>query len=65
MSQRTFLLVTSVIFALVAVGHLLRLTMGWPVVIGTWAAPGWISWIACLVAGALSYSGVRLRSSRP
>jgi hypothetical protein len=32
--QRTFNVVASVIFALVALLHLLRIYMGWPIVIG-------------------------------
>jgi hypothetical protein len=37
--QRTFNVVASVIFALVALLHLLRIYMGWPIVIGSWTAP--------------------------
>ena len=65
MGQRTFNLVTGMIFAIIVVVHILRLYMGWPVVIGTWTAPIWLSWIGCIVGGALSYSGFRLYSNRP
>jgi hypothetical protein len=64
MDQRTFNLVSGIVFTIVAVVHLLRLFMGWPVVVGTWAAPTWLSWLGLLVAGALSYSGLRLYSCR-
>ncbi len=65
MGQRTYNLVTGIIFAIIVVVHILRLYMGWPVVIGTWTAPTWLSWIGCVVGGALSYSGLRLHSNRP
>jgi hypothetical protein len=64
MDQRAFNLVCGIVFAIVAVVHMLRLFLGWPVVIGTWAAPTWLSWLGCLVAGTLSYSGLRLYSAR-
>jgi hypothetical protein len=58
--QRTFNVVASVIFALVALLHLLRIYMGWPIVIGSWTAPMWVSWIGLVVAGGLSYFGLSL-----
>jgi hypothetical protein len=60
MDQRTFNVVASVIFMLVALLHLLRIYMGWPVVIGSWTVPMWVSWIALVVAGSLSYFGLSL-----
>ena len=51
MGQKTFSVVAGVIFALVALLHLLRIYMGWPVVIGSWTAPMWVSWIGLVVAG--------------
>ena len=66
MDQRTFALVAGAIFALVALLHFLRIFMGWPVLIGSWTVPMWVSWIAFVAAGALSYFGSRLtaRNSR-
>ena len=60
MDQKTFSVVAGVIFALVTLLHVLRIYMGWPVVIGSWAAPMWVSWIGLIVAGGLSYFGLRL-----
>ena len=65
MNQRAFNLAGGIIFAIVAVAHLLRLYMNWPVVIETWSAPTWISWAGCVVGGMLAYSGLRLYSTRP
>ena len=58
MDQKTFSIVAGVIFAVVALLHLLRLYMDWPVVIGDWSAPMWVSWIALVVAGILAIWGL-------
>src|SRR5204863_7999351 len=41
MNQGALLLVTSSIFALIALLHALRLLYGWSVTIGEWAVPVW------------------------
>jgi hypothetical protein len=43
----------------------LRIYMGWPIVIGSWTAPMWVSWIALVVAGGLSYFGLSLARQAP
>ncbi len=58
MNRGTFCIVAAVIFAIVALLHLLRVYMGWPVVIGDWSAPMWVSWIALVVAGVLAIWGL-------
>jgi hypothetical protein len=60
MNLKTFTLLASVIFAMVAIAHLLRVFMGWPIVIDNWTVPMWLSWIALVVAGGLSYFGFSL-----
>ncbi len=60
MTEKPFATVAAVIFALVALLHLLRLVMGWPVIIDTWTVPMWVSWVGLVVAGGLSYYGARL-----
>ena len=57
--QKNYLLVTAVIFLIIAVLHLLRIVLGWHAEIGGWTVPMWLSWIAVLVAGFLSYSGFK------
>ena len=57
MDQKTFTLFAGVIFAIVALLHLLRIYMGWPVVVGDWTVPMWVSWIALVVVSSLSYFG--------
>jgi hypothetical protein len=60
MNSKTFALVAGVIFALVALLHLLRIVLGWPAVIGGWAVPMWLSWVALVVSAALAYFGLKL-----
>jgi hypothetical protein len=62
MDQRTFVLIAGVIFAIVALVHLLRIVMGWPIVIDNWTVPMWVSWIALVIATGLSYLGLSLVS---
>jgi hypothetical protein len=54
MSRRAYLLVTAIIFSLVALLHLARIVFGWSAVIGGWSVPMWLSWIALIVTGALA-----------
>ena len=60
MSQKTFSLVAGLIFLVVAVGHALRLGLGWHVTVGGWTVPMWVSWVAFVAAGFLAYKGLRL-----
>jgi hypothetical protein len=62
MDQKTFILIAGVIFAIVALAHLLRILMGWPIEIDNWTVPMWLSWIALVIAGGLSYFGLSLIS---
>ncbi len=64
MSQRTFSLVASLVFLLVAVMHVLRLALGWHVTFGGWTVPMWVSWIALAITGFLAYEGLRLSRRR-
>jgi len=60
MDTKTFSLVAGVIFAVVALFHLVRIFMEWTVIIGDWSIPMWVSWIALVVAGGLALLGLRL-----
>lgn len=59
MSDRTYFAITAAIFAVVSVVHLARLAMHFPLVIGGWEAPMWISIPGALVPGWLSWWGLR------
>ena len=52
--MRAYIPVTGVVFAIVALVHLLRLLLDWPAEVAGLAVPLWVSWIAFLVAGALA-----------
>ena len=60
MKQRGFNKLTGVIFAVIAVLHLLRVIYSWDAQIGTFAIPIWLSWIALVVSGFLSYTAFNL-----
>ena len=59
MDTKTYAQVTAVIFAIVALAHLARILAGWEVSIGGWDAPMWVSWLAVVVAGFLSWAGCK------
>jgi len=59
MDQRTYNIVTAVLFLIIAVLHLIRIVFGWPAQIGGLAIPIWASWLALIVTGALAYFGFR------
>ena len=60
MNKRTYFLISSLVFAIVAIVHLLRIINQFEVVIGTWSAPMAASWIGLIAAGILSYCGFTL-----
>ena len=64
MNDKLFHRIAGIIFALIALLQAVRIYMGWTVVIGGWSAPMWISWIAIVVAGSLSYFALTLKSHK-
>lgn len=64
MTVRMYAITSSIIFCLVGVLQLLRLVMQWAVVIGGWHLPMWVSIVAVLVAGFLSFAGFRLAKAQ-
>lgn len=59
MKDRTFFLLTGFIFGAVALTHLLRVLFAWPLVIGSWSVPMWVSWLATIVAAVLCLGAFR------
>ena len=47
-------LAASIIFGIGTIAHAIRLIYGSPLVIGSWRAPMWLSFLAVLLAGYLS-----------
>ncbi|HWF64249.1 MAG TPA: hypothetical protein VN685_06535 [Rhizomicrobium sp.] len=60
MDRKNYLTLASAIFALVALAHLVRALLNWPISIDGWIVPVWLSWLAFVVAGALSWFGWNL-----
>ena len=58
--MQAYIQITGVIFAVVALAHVVRLMLDWPAQVGGWVVPIWISWVAILVAGALCVWALRL-----
>ena len=64
MNDKSFHLIAGAIFALVALGHILRIYFGWPAVIGGWSAPMWLSWLAAFVAASLTFFAFSQKAQR-
>jgi hypothetical protein len=65
MTHKTFTLVASVIFLLIALGHLSRLIFKWSALLGGWALPFWVNGVALLVFAYLAYQGFQLAKKSP
>ncbi len=63
MRVKPYLAATAVIFSLVALAHLLRILLGWSVVIAGWPVPVWPSWLALVVLVVLVIYAARLLRS--
>jgi len=61
MNQKTFSIITLVIFSLIALLHILRLVYGWSAVIAGWEVPMWMSGPAVVFFVYLAYNAFRLR----
>jgi hypothetical protein len=62
MSQKTFSFTAGVVFLLVAILHVLRIALGWHVIVNVWTIPMWVSWIGVFIAGFLAFTGFTLAS---
>jgi len=60
MNKHTYFLISGLVFAIVAVAHLLRIINRLPVDVGTWGIPMALSVVGFFVAGILSYCGFSL-----
>ena len=54
MTNNSFRKTAGTVFAVVAVVHALRVVNGWEVMIGGWAMPMWLSWLAVVLIGWLA-----------
>jgi len=60
MKTKTYLLISAVIFAVVCLGHLLRVIFNWPLVIDTYEVPMAVSWMGAVISGGLLVWAVTL-----
>jgi hypothetical protein len=60
MTEKTFSTLAAAIFGVVAVLHLVRILIGWSIVVDGWTVPMWVSWVGLILTGALSYYGGKL-----
>jgi hypothetical protein len=65
MTHKTFSLVASVIFLVIALGHLSRLVFKWSLLLAGWAVPFWVNGVALLVFAYLAFRGFRLAKKSP
>jgi hypothetical protein len=63
--MRAYLMVTRILFGLIALFHLTRMLTHGSAVIGGWAAPLWVSGLGFVVAGGLSVWGAQLSRRLP
>jgi len=63
MDRKTFCMLAGIIFTLVALFHLVRIYMDWPVMIADWSVPKWLSWVGPIVAGGLALFGFRFTAN--
>lgn len=64
MSSKTFSILASIVFLLVAVVHVLRLVFRWEVIVVGWQVPLWISAVAFVIAAFMAYEGFRISKHR-
>jgi len=64
-NARTYVVISAVIFGLVAVIHLLRAVNGWTFEVGPVSVPVGASWVGFVVTGSLCVWAIRLVRSRP
>ena len=58
--MRSYVIASAVFLDLVATAHLVRVLMGWPLVIAGVDVPVWPSAVAAVAVGALAVWGMRL-----
>ena len=55
MEKNTILTLATVIFAAVAILHLLRYILGWDLALNSYAFPEWVSILSVIITASLAY----------
>ena len=64
MNARVYLVVSGVVFGIVAILHLVRVMNSWAFQLGPWSIPMWVSWLGTFGPAVLCLWALRL-ASRP
>jgi len=59
MNSRNYFFLTSILFGIIFLVHLLRIFSDWSAQIENFAVPMWFSYVALVVMGYLSYESFR------
>ncbi len=65
MAEKTFSLIAGIVFLLIALGHLVRVVFGIPVVVQNIPVPMWASAAAVVFTGFLAYEGIHFARKMP
>lgn len=57
--MRTYLRVSTIVFGVLATVQLIRLILGWPVVVAGFSVPVWFSGVAVVIVGSMAVWGTR------
>ena len=57
MKITSYIMASAIVFTIVGLVHLLRAIQGWPVELGTWIVPVWLSGVAFVLSGGLATWG--------
>lgn len=60
MKEKTYFIVSAIVFAALAVLHIIKLAYGWTMQLGNVVVPVWASWVCLAITGYLSYAALRL-----
>jgi hypothetical protein len=63
-SERMLLKIVGTVFLVVAVGHLLRVTLGLDLILGDFEIPDWVSWLGIILTGYLAYASFHFARHR-
>ncbi len=59
MTHKNYYIILGCVLGIVSLAHLVRAVFGISLIVGGWSVPIWLSWLAFVVAGYLSYTSFR------
>jgi hypothetical protein len=60
MVHKLYYKTVAIIFGIIMIIHMARITGQWEAVIGSWTVPMWVSWAAVIIAGYLAVRGFQI-----